>query len=308
MTKPTSYQKWQTNRTWPGGGWGEALAQVRKDQRLRQRDVADYIGVSLATVRKWEDGYALPDRDLWPKVEEAMGMPVPDPRVPGHTPAERELIDTMLLMIDEIRLLRVRIGDLRADTASPSPNDAGQPKLLDVGGAASYLGMSIGSIRNLIAGRTVVHYKVGRRVMFKREDFDHFIDGNKRELPDLTPWQLQRRRGQSPRKRPVRTEPRSRAPKPKRRSKSEIAEVRTTIYELADRWWGEGSARALLDRAGVTLTRDASGQEVFRYGDLVEWMEGHQETFHHWCDEFDTAQCSSTDPEGDSAKRSNEAC
>ncbi len=50
MTKPYSYQKWQTARVWPGGGWGEALAQVRKDQRLTQRDVAEYVGVSLATV------------------------------------------------------------------------------------------------------------------------------------------------------------------------------------------------------------------------------------------------------------------
>ena len=79
MTKPYSYQKWQTARVWPGGGWGEALAQVRKDQHLTQRDVAEYMGVGLATLRKWEDGLALPDRSLWPKLEEAMGMPVPDP-------------------------------------------------------------------------------------------------------------------------------------------------------------------------------------------------------------------------------------
>ena len=56
MTKPYSYQKWQTARVWPGGGWGEALAQVRKDQRLTQHDVADFVGVRLATLRRWEDG------------------------------------------------------------------------------------------------------------------------------------------------------------------------------------------------------------------------------------------------------------
>lgn len=102
MTKPHGYQKWQTARVWPGGGWGEALVQVRKDQYLTQRDVAEYVGVSLATLRRWEGGLALPDRSLWPKLEEAMGMPVSDPRVPDHAPAERELIDTMLLMIGEL--------------------------------------------------------------------------------------------------------------------------------------------------------------------------------------------------------------
>jgi DNA-binding XRE family transcriptional regulator len=83
MTRSYSYQKWQTARVWPGGGWGEALSQVRKDQRLTQRDVAEYVGVGLSTVRKWEDGIALPDRSLWPKLEEAIGVPVPDPRVSG---------------------------------------------------------------------------------------------------------------------------------------------------------------------------------------------------------------------------------
>ena len=75
MTRPYSYQKWQTARVWPGGGWGEALSQVRKDQQLTQRDIAEYVGVGLSTVRQWEDGLALPDRSLWPKLEEAMGVP-----------------------------------------------------------------------------------------------------------------------------------------------------------------------------------------------------------------------------------------
>ena len=53
------------------------MAQVRKNQRLTQRVVAEYVNVSLATVRKWEDGTALPGRSMWTKVEEAMGMPFP---------------------------------------------------------------------------------------------------------------------------------------------------------------------------------------------------------------------------------------
>ena len=113
-----------------------AMAQVRKSERLTQHDVADYLGVSLATVRKWETGLALPDRLLWPKVEEAMGVPVPDPRVPEHTPAERELIDTLLLVADELRLLREWIAQARVPEAVP-PKPADEPKVVDVSGAAT---------------------------------------------------------------------------------------------------------------------------------------------------------------------------
>jgi excisionase family DNA binding protein len=199
MTKPYSYQKWSTSRTWPGGGWGEAMAQVRKDQRLPQRDIADYLAVSLATVRKWEDGTALPDRTLWPRLEEAMGMPVPDPRVPDHTPAERELIDTMLLLIDEMRLLRDQIAE--GVPGQQTSSDADDPKLLDVNRAASYLGVSTSFIRNLVAQRSLVHYKLGGRVMFRRTDLDKFVDESKRETGGYEPWQLRGRKGQSPRRR-----------------------------------------------------------------------------------------------------------
>ena len=198
MTKPYSYQKWTTTRVWPGGGWGEALAQVRKDQRLTQRDVAEYVGVTLATVRKWEDGLALPDRSLWPKVEEAMGVAVPDPRVPDQTPAERELIDTMLLMIDELRLLRDRMGELRGPVGE-MPVGSAESKTMDVNQAAAYLGVSASFLRRLVAERRVVHYKVGGRVMFRREDIDQFVDQGKREPSNHVAWQLQGRRGSSPR-------------------------------------------------------------------------------------------------------------
>ena len=287
MTKPYSYQKWQTARTWPGGGWGEAMAQVRKDQRLSQRDIADYVGVGLATVRKWEDGLALPDRELWSKVEEAMGMPVPDPRVPDHTPAERELIDTMLLMVDELRLLRERLA--AAPTLHQAlPPESSDPKLLDVQGAASYLGVSTGAVRNPVAQRNVEHYKIGRRVMFRPEDIDRYVDQNKRELPDVTPWQLRSQRGNSPRKPAVKEKPTpNRASRARRPSKAEIAESRCTIPQFADRWWGVESAKALLERAGASLTRDASGQDTFRYGDVVAWMESNHEAFEQWLADFD---------------------
>ena len=147
------------------------------------------MGVGLATLRKWEDGSALPDRSLWPKLEEAMGMPVRIPRVPDHTPAERELIDTMLLMIDELRLLRERIAEAPA-AAAKCRRKTEDPKMLDVNRAANYLGVSTSFIRNLVASRRVVHYKLGGRVMFRREDIDQFVEDNKRELPDVVTWQL----------------------------------------------------------------------------------------------------------------------
>jgi excisionase family DNA binding protein len=198
MTGPYSYQKWQTARVWPGGGWGKALSQVRKDQRLTQRDVAEHVGVSLSTVRKWEDGIALPDRSLWPNLEEAMGLPVPDPRVPDHTPAERELIDTILLMIDELRLLRERVEELAVPKVG-GPPDADESKVMNVDAAATYLGVSPSLVRRLVAERRIVHYKVGRQVMFRREEIDQFIDQGKREIRDNVPWQLRGHRGRSPR-------------------------------------------------------------------------------------------------------------
>jgi|GEM_PF-1720432 excisionase family DNA binding protein len=288
MTKLYSYQKWQTARVWPGGGWGEALAQVRKDQHLTQRDVAEYIGVGLATLRKWEDGLALPDRSLWPKLEEAMGMPVPDPRVPDHTPAERELIDTILVMIDELRLLRDRLAETPMFGATV-PIKADDSKMLDVKGAACYLGVSSSFIRNLVAQRSVVHYKLGGRVMFRREDIDRFVDQNKRELPDAVAWQLKGRRGKSPRTpAPSAAKPtRSVRTTPPKMSKEEIAEKQTTIAEFGERWHGLDSATSLLKRADIALSENATGQATFRYGDLTSWIESNKAEFENWLEEFD---------------------
>jgi excisionase family DNA binding protein len=288
MTKPYNYQKWRTSRVWPGGGWGEALAHVRKDQHLTQRDVADYLGVGLATLRKWEDGLALPDRSQWPKLEESMGMPVPDPRVPEHTPAERELIDTLLLMIDELRLLREGLAGSPAlgPTVPPKAEDS---RMLDVNRAASYLGVSTSFMRNLVYQRSVVHYKLGGRVMFRREDIDRFVDQNKRELPDIVAWQLKGRRGKSPRTPTlVATKtPRSVRSTTPKLSKQEIAETRWTVAELAEQWHGPDSATALVERAGIGVTDDTTGQGTFRYGDLTSWMESHMAEFQQWLEEFD---------------------
>jgi excisionase family DNA binding protein len=175
------------------------MAQVRKGQRLTQRDIADYLAVTLATVRKWEDGVALPDRSLWTKLEEAMGVPVPDPRVPEHTPAERELIDTLLFVTDEIRQLREQLAKIVAPGSARNSN-AVDPKVVNVNGAAEYMGVSTSLIRSLVAERRIVFYKLGSRVMFRKSDLDKFIEDGKREVGGYEPWPLRGRSGKSPRR------------------------------------------------------------------------------------------------------------
>jgi excisionase family DNA binding protein len=127
-----------------------------------------------------------------------MGVPVPDPRVPDHTPAERELIDTLLLVTDELRQLREQLArDAKPTSASET---VGDPKVVDVNGAAGYIGVPVSLIRRLVAERRVVFYKVGRRVMFRKADLDQFIEDGKREPGRYEPWQLRQRSGKSPRK------------------------------------------------------------------------------------------------------------
>ena len=160
--------------------------------------------------------------------------------------------------------------------------------MLDVRGAANYLGVSTSFVLNLVAQRTVVHYKLGGRVMFRREDINQFVDQNRRELPDIVAWRLQGRRGKSPRTAPATTKPvrsvRTKSPKP---SKQEVGEKRWTIVEFAEQWYGLESAQVLLARAGIVLTEDASGEATFRYGDLVSWMESNTSEFEQWLEEFD---------------------
>jgi excisionase family DNA binding protein len=128
-----------------------------------------------------------------------MGVPVPDPRVPDRTPAERELIDTLLLVTDELRQLREQLaGD--AIPKSVEATTTGDPQVVDVNGAAAYVGVPVSLIRRLVAERRVVFYKVGRRVMFRRADLDQFIEDGRREPGRYEPWQLRQRSGTSPRK------------------------------------------------------------------------------------------------------------
>ena len=143
---------------------------------------------------------ALPDRSLWTRLEEAMGVPVPDPRVPEYTTAERELIDTLLLVTDELRLLREQLAKGLIPEPTPNSGTADPGVVVNVNGAAECLGVSTSLIRTLVAERRIVFYKLGSRVMFRRSDLDNFLESGKRKVGGYEPWQLRGRSGNSPRK------------------------------------------------------------------------------------------------------------
>lgn len=81
--------------------------------------------------------------------------------------------------------------------------------------------------------------------------------------------------------------PRSPRPKQQKMSKEEAANKRWTVAQFAEHWWGLASATALMERSGVALTEDADGQQTFRYGDLVEWMETNDAQFKQWLEKYD---------------------
>ena len=176
------------------------MSQVRRNQHLSQGDIAAHLSVTLGTLRKWENGLALPDRSLWEKLEEAMGMPVPDPRVPNFSAAERELIDTMLLLTYEMRLLRDQLVDLRSSDTRQDGTIV-EPKVIDIESAATYSGLSVRLIRRLVAERRVAFHKIGGRVMFAKKDLDEFIERARREDGFGGSVRLRGRSGVSPRKR-----------------------------------------------------------------------------------------------------------
>ncbi len=58
--------------------------------------------------------------------------------------------------------------------------------LLDVAGAAAYLGVSEAFIRRLVLERRVRYYKVGKFVRFRPFDLDAFVEAGRRD--PVEPW------------------------------------------------------------------------------------------------------------------------
>lgn len=52
---------------------GNLIAQLRKEQGLTQKRVADSLGISNKTVSKWECGMGCPDLSLWADLSELLG-------------------------------------------------------------------------------------------------------------------------------------------------------------------------------------------------------------------------------------------
>ncbi len=61
---------------------------------------------------------------------------------------------------------------------SPNPVPAPSVGLLDVDGAAAYLGLSEKSVRKRVQERSIPFIKVGALLRFKREQLDSWLDEN----------------------------------------------------------------------------------------------------------------------------------
>ena len=57
--------------------------------------------------------------------------------------------------------------------------------LLDVAGAAAYLGVSEAFVRRLVLEKRVRYYKVGKFVRFRAGDLDAFVDAGRIDPADL---------------------------------------------------------------------------------------------------------------------------
>lgn len=44
---------------------GKLIAQLRKENKFTQQNLADALGISNKTVSKWECGLGFPDASLW---------------------------------------------------------------------------------------------------------------------------------------------------------------------------------------------------------------------------------------------------
>ena len=62
--------------------------------------------------------------------------------------------------------------------------------LLDVAGAAAYLGVTVAFVRRLVLERRVRYFKLGKFVRFRTGDLDAFVETGRHE--PVAPWVLSR--------------------------------------------------------------------------------------------------------------------
>ena len=55
---------------------GQFIAEMRKEQGLTQRELAEKLNVSDKVVSKWETGKSLPDVETMPKISKVLGISI----------------------------------------------------------------------------------------------------------------------------------------------------------------------------------------------------------------------------------------
>ena len=55
---------------------GNNIARIRKERKLTQEDLASFLGVTKASVSKWETGQSYPDIELLPRIATYFGMSI----------------------------------------------------------------------------------------------------------------------------------------------------------------------------------------------------------------------------------------
>ena len=55
---------------------GRLIAELRKEQNLTQKNIADALGIQSKTVSKWECGLGCPDLSLWPELSTILGVDI----------------------------------------------------------------------------------------------------------------------------------------------------------------------------------------------------------------------------------------
>lgn len=53
---------------------GKLIAELRKERKLTQKNIADALGIQSKTVSKWECGAGCPDLSLWQELSEILGV------------------------------------------------------------------------------------------------------------------------------------------------------------------------------------------------------------------------------------------
>ena len=105
--------------------------------------------------------------------------------------------------------------------AAPPAPVVGGSGLLDVAGAAAYLGVTEPFVRRLVLERRVRYFKLGKFVRFRTADLDAFVEAGRHE--PVAPWvhnrsTLRRATTRNPVQQPGRSGPADRSSRPAKKA------------------------------------------------------------------------------------------